>query len=200
MKICIYAQGRSGSTSLYKLISNHLNDLYLKYDEPFNSFSNKKMGLDGDTITNKLFNSENVIIKTLHYNTINGVTEFEMPEFLSKKFDKIIFLIRKDTIAQSESFLYRLNSNPYDWHTPEVYDLNIITKEELDNRNNEYTLSNNFLINYCNLNGIPIYTYEDIFVEKNIEIVKQIFNYLEIDLDYTLYNEWIINSSKKVRL
>lgn len=199
MKICIYAQGRSGSTSLYKLISNHFGDEYIKYDEPFNIFSNKKLGLDDIHITDILSNT-NIIIKTLHYNTINGLNEKEMPDFLFKHFDKIIFLIREDTISQSESYLYRTNSNAYNWHTPEKYDLSIISEKELIEKNKEYINSNNFLISYCNEIEFPIYTYEDIFVKKNINSINQIFDYLGISLEHDLYSEWVLNPLKKERL
>jgi hypothetical protein len=199
MKICIYAQGRSGSTSLYKLISNHFDNEYSKYDEPFNSFSNKKLGLNDVHIAN-ILNNSNIIIKTLHYNTIDGLDEKEMPDFLFKHFDKIIFLIREDTISQSESYLYRTNSKAYDWHTPEKYDLSIISENSLNEKNKDYTDSNQFLISYCNQIGFPIYTYEDIFIKKNINPINQIFNYLGIELDYSLYNEWVLNPLKKERL
>lgn len=199
MKICIYAQGRSGSTSLYKLISNHFDNEYSKYDEPFNSFSNKKLGLNDVHIAD-ILNNSNIIIKTLHYNTIDGLDEKEMPDFLFKHFDKIIFLIREDTISQSESYLYRTNSKAYDWHTPEKYDLSIISENSLNEKNKDYTDSNQFLISYCNQIGFPIYTYEDIFIKKNINPINQIFNYLGIELDYSLYNEWVLNPLKKERL
>jgi hypothetical protein len=199
MKICIYAQGRSGSTSLYKLISNHFDNEYSKYDEPFNSFSNKKLGLNDVHIAD-ILNNSNIIIKTLHYNTIDGLDEKEMPDFLFKHFDKIIFLIREDTISQSESYLYRINSKAYDWHTPEKYDLSIISENSLNEKNKDYADSNQFLISYCNQIGFPIYTYEDIFIKKNINPINQIFNYLGIELDYSLYNEWVLNPLKKERL
>jgi hypothetical protein len=199
MKICIYAQGRSGSTSLYKLISNHFDNEYSKYDEPFNSFSNKKLGLNDVHIAD-ILNNSNIIIKTLHYNTIDGLDEKEMPDFLFKHFDKIIFLIREDTISQSESYLYRTNSKAYDWHTPEKYDLSIISENSLNEKNKDYADSNQFLISYCNQIGFPIYTYEDIFIKKNINPINQIFNYLGIELDYSLYNEWVLNPLKKERL
>ena len=199
MKICIYAQGRSGSTSLYKLISNHFDNEYSKYDEPFNSFSNKKLGLNDVHIAD-ILNNSNIIIKTLHYNTIDGLDEKEMPDFLFKHFDKIIFLIREDTISQSESYLYRTNSNAYNWHTPEKYDLSIISENSLNEKNKDYADSNQFLISYCNQIGFPIYTYEDIFIKKNINPINQIFNYLGIELDYSLYNEWVLNPLKKERL
>jgi hypothetical protein len=199
MKICIYAQGRSGSTSLYKLISNHFDNGYSKYDEPFNVFSNKKLGLDDIHITD-ILNNSNIIIKTLHYNTVNGLDENEMPDFLFKHFDKIIFLIREDTISQTESYLYRTYSNSYNWHTPEKYDLSIISENSFNEKNKDYTDSNQFLISYCNQIGFPIYTYEDIFIKKNINPINQIFNYLGIELDYSLYNEWVLNPLKKERL
>ena len=199
MKICIYAQGRSGSTSLYKLISNHFDNEYSKFDEPFNDFSNKKLGLDIVNIAD-ILNNSNIIIKTLHYNTIDGLDEKEMPNFLFKHFDKIIFLIREDTISQTESYLYRKYSNSYNWHTPEKYDLSIISENSLNEKNKDYIDSNQFLISYCNQIGLPIYTYEDIFIKKNINPINKIFNYLEIELDYSLYNEWILNPLKKERL
>jgi uridine kinase len=123
-----------------------------------------------------------------------------MPDFLFKHFDKIIFLIREDTISQSESYLYRTNSNAYNWHTPEKYDLSIISENSLNEKNKNYTDSNQFLISYCNQIGFPIYTYEDIFIKKNINPINQIFNYLGIELDYSLYNEWVLNPLKKERL
>jgi hypothetical protein len=199
MKICIYAQGRSGSTSLYKLISNHFDNEYSKFDEPFNDFSNKKLGLDIVNIAD-ILNNSNIIIKTLHYNTIDGLDEKEMPNFLFKHFDKIIFLIREDTISQTESYLYRKYSNSYNWHTPEKYDLSVISENSLNEKNKDYIDSNQFLISYCNQIGLPIYTYEDIFIKKNINPINKIFNYLEIELDYSLYNEWILNPLKKERL
>ena len=199
MKICIYAQGRSGSTSLYKLISSHFGDEYIKYDEPFNSFSNKKLGLNDASIVD-IFDTDNIIIKTLHYNTIGELSEKEMPDLLFKNFDKIIFLIRENTISQSESYLYRTNSKAYDWHTPEKYDLSIVSEKELNERNQNYIDSNNFLISYCNEIGLPIYTYEDIFVKKDINPINQIFDYLGIKLNESLYSEWVLNPLRKERL
>jgi len=200
MKICLYAQGRSGSTSLYNLILNHLPIDYKSYDEPFNNFLNKKFGINNFNILNEINKNQNIIIKTLHYNTINDMNEEQMIDMLIKKFDKNIFLIRMDIVSQSESFLYRSKSNPYDWHMPDVYDISIISEKELNERICDYAYSNNFLIKYCYSNGYPIYTYEDIFVKKDINVIKEIFNYLEIDLNYEIYNEWVLNPNKKERL
>ena len=200
MKICIYAQARSGSTSLYRLIREHLDMTYESYDEPFNDAAIKEFQTKDLLFLNDMKYKNNVLIKTLHYNTVDGLNDTEFFEKLLKAFDILIVLIRVDILSQTESYLYKLLSNASDWHEREYYDMNIISEEQLKDKLLDYSISNRDIINVCEKNNIKIYTYEDLYINKNKKNIKEMFDSLKLELNDELYNEWILNENKKERI
>lgn len=200
MKICIYAQARSGSTSLYRLIREHLDMVYESYDEPFNDAAIKEFETKDLLFLNDLKYKNNVLIKTLHYTKPNGVGENEFFEKLIKAFDVVIVLIRVDILSQTESYLYKLLSNTSDWHEQEYYDMSIISEEQLKDKLLDYSISNRDIIQTCQRNNIKIFTYEDLYINKNKKNIKEIFNSLKLELNDELYTEWILNKNKKERI
>lgn len=199
MKICVYGVARSGSTSLFKLILGHFPE-FENWDEPFNKFSNKDWETKDINFIQEIDNKTNLIIKTLHYQKTDEYNEEQFLKILLKKFDVIIFLIRENILEQSESYLYRKKTNPYDWHTPEKYDMGLISHTDIRDSIFDFSLANHFIINNCIKNNLKYYTYEDIFLKYNINSINEIFCQLGIQLNSELYKEWILDNSKKERL
>ena len=48
--------------------------------------------------------------------------------------------------------------------------------------------------------GYPLFYYEDIFVDKNLEIIDKLNDYCEIKYNQKCIDRWIISPYKKVRL
>ena len=71
---------------------------------------------------------------------------------------------------------------------------------------NQFIETENFLISQSNtlqslsqLYNKPLYFYEDIFVEKNQEIINNIFHYIEMERDEYNINKYLISNDLKVR-
>jgi len=211
MKILVLATPRSGSTSLTKLIYSHLELLeYTLFIEPFNSNFYTKYKIDGfdfETHT-PLENFENLLIKSL---LLFGNIEYPIKSFIDTEsylnwcvsfFDKIIILDRKDKVSQSQSFVINetlFRKRGLDWHTPKHYDLSNIDKSYLEKMIVRYEESSMLLLNMSHKYDIPIYYYEDIFLNDSGHIVK-LFDYLNIKCDVLKYNDYLINKKGKVRL
>jgi hypothetical protein len=208
MKILLLATPRSGSTSLVKFIDSHINLLNHKMIiEPFNRIihpNNKRIDTiqcdnESDSILIKnLFLLENDEYPIESFNDVYGYLDW-----CYSYFDKVIILDRKDKIAQSESFvinetMYR--ENKIDWHTQKIYDLDRIDKVFLDTMINKYIESSKILFEISKSQNLPIFYYEDIFLEHNINVVKNLLEYLDMDLILENYNEFILSPYRRVRV
>lgn len=209
MRIGIFCNGRSGSTSLF----NYLNCCFLqenkKYNlffEPFN-FINPNREDKEKTIDN-IINKENIILKTFidrdNYPTKSFSNFDDYLIWVYSFFDKIIVLERKNKRLQAESLVYhiKLSKNrtvsPY-WHKPKYYDLN-----EIDEKNilelTKHLESESFFLKSISEKGYPLYYFEDIFVEKKSDVINSLNEYCGIKHHLTCVNEWINSPYKKVRI
>jgi LPS sulfotransferase NodH len=211
MKILVLATPRSGSTSLTKLIYSHLElSEYTIFIEPFNSNFYTKYKIDGfdfETYT-PLQNFENLLVKSL---ILFENIEYPIKSFVDTEsyinwcvsfFDKIIILDRKDKVSQSQSFVINetlFREMGLDWHYPKHYDLSKIDKVYLEKMVVRYEESSKLLLDTSNKHNIPIYYYEDIFLNDSGQIVE-LFDYLNVKCDVSKYNDYLINKKGKVRL
>jgi hypothetical protein len=199
MKICILSIGRCGSTSLYTAIVKHLTRHYYCVGEPFNDKINRIFKIDEnqfDLISKK----ENVLIKTILTHKPNGMDSNTFNNWLFTFFDKIILLDRLDKKSQAESFSYLVHTKNKEWHTRQFYNMSLVPNgfiEEWDHRldNLKKTLGELSI-----KHNKKIYYYEDIFVDKNMDIINEIFDYLELEIKHDIINEYILSDDRKVRL
>lgn len=199
MKICIISTGRAGSTSLYNLVKDHLGHEYYTITEPFNDKIKRVREIDAnqfDFISKKT----HLLIKTITTQKPKDKTEDFIGDWFFDFFDKVILLDRANITEQAESFAYLIHTDNNLWHTKQVYKMSKVPKDFVDEW--EERLSNNkkIISGYSKKYNKKIYYYEDIFVNKNLETLKEIFEYLNIDLNYDLVNEWIFSEDKKVRI
>lgn len=203
MKICILANPRSGSKSLLALLQStfwHLK--YYSVSEPFNTEHHEIMGTNTYDFFSRIIKSKNVIIKTLVNQKPERYTFIEnWYEDLFNIFDKVILLDRIDKTAQTESYVYWKTKGEFGrWHVPSVYNFDNITNE-LYNETFEYLCKQSSILEKLSLEkNIPIYYYEDIFINKSNDILNDLHNYLEIERNEYNINKFIISDVYKVRL
>ena len=204
MRIAILTSARSGSTSLYHLIEAHLNKKnYICISEPFNNYWREKINkptYDLDFFENK----QNIFIKTF-------VSKTQKPKSLLDNendywiwffdyFEKIILLDRIDKDLQSESLAYHMKQNDIlSWQKKQFYDLSITTSDEIENTKN-VLITESTIIHQFFTKGYPLYYFEDIFIKKDKDKIINMFEYLDIDLDDSFYNEYICSDLYKIRL
>ena len=206
MKILLLGTPRSGSTSLVRLIDSHI-DLpnYKMVIEPFNKslYSNEKHTIES------LLEYENILVKNLfligndEYAENSFIDVYEYFNWCYSYFDKIIILDRRDKIAQSESFVINetmWREKSVGWHTKKIYDLDNMDKSYLKTMIDRYTESSKILNDIAYTNEFPILYYEDIFLNHDIEVVKNLFEYLEMHLDVEMYNKYVISKELQVRI
>ena len=209
MKIAIVCNGRSGSSSIFNYINFCLLNEKKKYHtffEPFNFINPDRE----DKIKNikDIINKENVLIKTFvdkdNYPYESFINVDEYYNWFYSFFDKVIVLERKNKRLQAESLVYhiKLSKNrtvsPY-WHKPKYYDLNESDEQSIIELTN-HLQSESLILKSISERGYPLFYYEDIFVDKNIEVIKQLNNYCEIEYNQKCIDEWILSPYKKVRI
>ena len=205
MKILILGTPRSGSTSLVRLIDSHINLFnYRMFIEPFNQLLDKEINS-----IEPLLEYDSILVKNLF---LIGNDEYPKESFKNvveylnwcySYFDKIVILDRKDKIAQSESFVINetmWREKSVGWHTKKIYDLDNMDKSYLKTMIDRYTESSKILNDIAYTNEFPILYYEDIFLNHDIEVVKNLFEYLEMDLDVEMYNKYVISKELQVRI
>lgn len=205
MKILLLGTPRSGSTSLVKLIDSHISlPNYKMFIEPFNM----ELYDNFNSIT-QLSEFENILVKNLfligndEYPKDSFKNVYEYLDWCYTFFDKIILLDRIDKVAQSESFVVNetiWRKRGTDWHTKKVYDFSKIDEEYLQIMIGRYTESTTILKEISVKNNFPIFYYEDIFLNHNVEDIKKLFIYLGIELDINHFNEYILSDKRKVRI
>jgi LPS sulfotransferase NodH len=211
MKILILATPRSGSTSLVKFVDSHLKlENYKMFIEPY-SDSNHKDYFDKSNYetTDPLLKYDSILVKNLllvgydEYPTKTFVNVHEYFEWCSIFFDKILILDRKDKIAQSESFVINetmSRERGINWHTPKIYDLDKLNQSYLKEMINRYTESSKILHDLSGSQNIPIFYYEDIFLEHDTDVIKNLLEYLGMELLLDKYNEFILSPDRRVRI
>jgi hypothetical protein len=154
MKILIIALPRTGSTSLGHLLAKKHNIKKYLF-EPFNPINTQRYNS----------NENDIIVKTLVFQILDEIKEEDRIDWLinlTKEFDEIILLSRKDLKACGESWAY-LNYH----HTKKkfMYYENYVWKPTPDDdwHHNEIISYNDDLEFISKSIDIPIIYYEDIF-------------------------------------
>ena len=211
MKILILGTPRSGSTSLVKFIDSHIKlSNYQMFIEPFNVnlYPNKEYDKDRDTIL-YLTKVDNILVKGLfllgheEYPTKSFNDIYEYLKWCYSYFDKIIILDRKDKLAQSESFVVNetsMRERGIGWHVPKIYDVEKIEPSYIKTMIDRYTESSKILKEISDINNFPIFYYEDIFLEHNIDVINDLLEYLGLELNTKNYNEFISSNTRRVRI
>jgi hypothetical protein len=209
MRIAIVCNGRSGSTSTFNYINCCLikeRKKYYTFFEPFN-FINPDREDKLKTFDN-IINKKNILLKTFidshnyPHDSFKNVEDYW--EWFYSFFDKIIVLERKNKRLQAESLVYhiRLSKNrtvsPH-WHKPKYYDLNEMDEESILKTTSHLEKESSVLKAISN-KGYPLFYYEDIFVNKDIETIKSLNEYCEIEYNQICIDEWINSPYKKVRI
>jgi len=211
MKICILASGRCGSTSLFECIDKHLPKFYYSVYEPFHRLQ-ERSDLDGFLLN--MIKKENVFIKTLVgqgserfgidngkavYNGIVDIKKFI--DWVYNTFNKIILLDRRDQKLQVESMAYHLHlNNDLGWHEKKYYEINKISPALLKQAEKTLEHTKKNLAIFGVEHKIKTYYYEDIFVDKNMDIINEIFNYIELVPNKEVIDTYIFSEEYKVRL
>jgi hypothetical protein len=202
MRIAVLTSARSGSTSLFYFIKNHLNKDYITISEPFNDDWRTHYGYNKFKI-DFFKNKSNIFIKTF-------VSVDQIPlEFIGKEdeywiwfkqyFDKIILLDRKNKDLQSESLAYLMTKkNNFSWQRKQFYDLNLVTEEQLKHAKNRLLFESEFI--HSMSNEYPLFYFEDIYIKKDKETVKTLLKYLDLELMDIFYNMFIESDEQRVRL
>lgn len=209
MKIAIVCNGRSGSTSIFNYINCCLikeRKKYYTFFEPFNFINPDRV--DKIKNINDILNKKDVLLKTFidkdnyPYESFNNVEDYWV--WFYSFFDKIIVLERKNKRLQAESLVYhiRLSKNrtvSTNWHKPKFYDLTDADENDIVKLTNHLEWESIFLKNISN-KGYPLFYYEDIFVDKNIDVIESLNDYCDIPYNQKCINEWILSPHKKVRI
>lgn len=204
MRIAILTSARTGSTTLYHLIEEHLiKKNYTCISEPFNIEWREKINIqtyDVDFFENK----ENVFIKTFVSKNQKPISLLDNDasywNWFFNYFEKVILLDRMDKHLQSESLTYHLKANDiHSWQKKQVYDLSNITSDEIEHNKN-VLLSESNLIHSFVKHGYPICYYEDIYLDKDKSKISYVFDYIGIELIDTLYEKYINSDVYKIRL
>jgi hypothetical protein len=206
MKILILCTGRSGSTSLFNLIASHLKykNCFL---EPFTNSEEtiKKWGLR-DTIS-PYVGMNDILIKTF-ITTFKPDSDFDDYEsywnWMCEYFDKIILLSRKNKQLQAESLVYHQKirhklSEYYNWHKKKYYDLDSNDNIHILNTIDALEKADMAMIPFIEKN-YPHFTFEDLFIKKDKELMCKLFDYIDIELDMKLYDKFVISDNNIVRL
>ena len=195
MKICILATGRCGSTSLHYCIKEHLPENYVFMTEPFDRYKEEKENIRIDVST------PDILLKTLVGQMPDKELKNGFYDWIFQTFYKVIILDRKNKIEQTESFAYHTINDIKDRHnTKRIYYLNSISEHVKDKWESDLKIASELLELTAIRYESKIYYYEDIFVDKNMTVINEIFNYLGIEPNEKIINYWIISDEKKVRI
>jgi len=212
MRIAIVCNGRSGSTSTFYYLKCCLDKERKKYDsffEPFNFVNpNRDDTYNQLKSIDEIINKKNILIKTFidsdnyPYESFKNVEDYW--EWFYSFFDKIIVLERKNKRLQAESLAYHLKifknkTTLQTWHTQKYYEL---TEDDEDNviKLTHHLESEALMLKFISDKGYPLFYYEDIFVNKDIETIKRLNEYCEIAYSQICIDEWINSPYKKVRI
>lgn len=204
MRIAILTSPRSGSTSMFRLIDKHFaSKQYISVSEPFNNCWRVPCG--AETYDIDFFNNKNnVFIKTFIGNSQIPKSFTNEPNkywhWFFEYFDKIIILDRKNKQLQGESLTYHLKKkNHKGWHQKQYYDLTDIKKEDIEKTKNNLIQESKEMHSLTG-KGYPIFYFEEIFIEKNKNKLKELFKYIELTLDDILYDKYVCSNINMIRL
>ncbi len=180
-KFSIFTMGRSGSNTLVKIISStgtqccHEPFIDEKVENVKDALAilKKKMPFDGiKTLKYQL--DENIYLKVLN------------------QFDKIIYLKRKNCLQTAISHTIAIQTLSWEYYKPALKPLNLDSIESYinDNRNADLIVQQ--------LKNIKTILYEDMFGKYKTDIIKDVFNFLNIDFPITDEIKYLLSKKHKV--
>jgi hypothetical protein len=196
MKILIFASPRSGSTELTYALAKLLK---FKFSlEPFNPLNIK--GLTEDQINNKGNNiSNNKIVKVL---SVHRPRKWYL-NYISK-FDKVIYLTRKNAKLAIESFQWAINNKELKnakyptvskWHMSYTFNPLNITMDKWVVEHMTKCVEEVKAVAYLNKKSYILY--EDLYSE-DITVFNSIVDQIDLDLDKVKLRD-MLHPSKKYR-
>jgi hypothetical protein len=206
-KIAILARPRTGSTSLYRMLESQLySEGFECFYEPFNPrnyVDYYRKGFDFDHI-NPLLKFDKILIKTLfgcsqHPVKSLGLEEIEFINWMDGFFERVIVLDRRDKRLQAESLLVNADSK-IGWDIPKVYEIDKIDKVRIEKETNSFLHFSEKMKSIAEKKSWPIFYYEDLYVDHNMEEIKRMFDYLELVMDDKKIYDFIISDKRKVRI
>lgn len=167
---------RSGSVSLLKGLSSSMNLKMI--GEPFNSHL---------WSTTPNLDIKNVIIKTFIHQPENEDDIVSFYINMSKNFDKVILISRRNLKESAESYLHNLNySNIEGWRSPYYFDSTLDTRNYL-----KWFLRMNQTMGLLSKKiKIEIDWYEDIF-SGNESKIDLFLNKHQLDLDKDIFLDYL---------
>ena len=187
MKIILIYTPRSGSTSILNYFSK-IKPEYSCYNEPW--FSWMQENLYKEVIDyQKVISQDNVFVKT---------TLKMLPvslEQVTKDFDKVIFLLRRNKKEQVESAALVTIENAYLNYNKRQYWVESIEENEINRLNDRYDFLNQSLIKASQDFNKSLYYYEDLY---NGDFTP-LFNELGIEYNEEVFNEFL-NLNKRYRI
>lgn len=184
MKVLIISTGRTGSTSLLKVLTR-----CLEYDmsfEPYNPVNSTPWPYKF---------KDNVVCKSiiLHKPDDYKKSSYSFHKELSKQFDKFIIMDRYSIDDQVKSVTYALNRKDGNWHQPYInndsIEIDEITKKVLLKSKDDIKRLSETL-------NIPISYYEDIF-GNNLSKALRLFNRWNLpNLDFKTYKSNLDKTQK----
>ena len=141
----------------------------------------------------------NYIIKTTK--CTKSLAEEYLIKYGYDDIDKIILLDRREERLQIESMAYHdyLN-NDLVWNKKKYYEINKIPPTLLEHTKKTLEYTKNDLKNFGLKHNIKTYYYEDIFIDKNMNIINEIFDYIGIAPNKEVIETYILSEEFKVRL
>jgi hypothetical protein len=206
-KIAILARPRTGSTSLYRMLESQLYPEGFKcFYEPYNPrnyVDYYRQGFDFDYI-DPLLKFDKILIKTLfgcsqHPVKSLGLAEKEFINWMDGFFEKVIVLDRRNKRLQAESLLVNIDSKT-GWDIPKVYEVDKIDARRIEKETNTFRHFSEKMKLIVEEKSWPIFYYEDLYVDHNMEEIKRMFDYLEIEMDDKKIYDFIISDKRKVRI
>jgi hypothetical protein len=154
MKILIISLPRTGSTSLMEKLS--LDYKLSTVFEPWNGGGRQNYKSEDD----------NLVLKTIIFDR-----DIEFYVELTKEFDKIILLSRRDLDACSESYAYLIHHKGDEFNSRQQYEWK--PTPNLDEKKEEMYFWNGVLIELGKRLEIPITYYEDIYDLNSYEKLRK---------------------------
>jgi hypothetical protein len=197
MKRLLLSQGRTGSLNLTRYVRESNLDTIV-YREPFNTTAIKDTGIEYQF--EKIVSNPNIFVENKIGNDsfpieLQNLNTDELITFLKSKFDIIGILMRRDIDSQTESLANARKSD--NWNSKYVYqkiDSNTTAKYKnlLENEKNTFTyISEKY--------NIPIFYYEDLYIENQNENVMLFCKHFNIKYDEIIMEKHM-NIDKKYRI
>jgi len=199
LRVCILTQPRTSSTNLLFLLGKLSG--YKVFNEPFH----KVFGIS-EYWSNEFTQEDDIILKEMpFYHNPVGVDGYE--QFITwsnDKFDKVIYLIRKNTLKQSESFTYHNTLSSIDpktkWHSQKNYDMSIVHPVKVEIEKKLMDERNRILTDSSIQTGNPIFYYEDLIENSgDNDNMRNLLNFLTLPFNDEIIKHFY-GPHKKCRL